>query len=187
MMNASEMMSLRRGIAPLWYQRIKKTSERSDKEIEEAEKFVVVFKHLPTDIQRAIADFVPSVFEMVSLSGRILKMRLRFSQADLDARQKFEKLPKKVWNEIYEEMHYSGFTRSFISLHFDGLSVKKSSSRKLLNKWFTVVLFHERHIELVIKQFSPFRFLYDGFYLSEERGTLTWLKTIFDMEFFLNK
>ena len=35
-MNASEMMSLRRGIAPLWYQRIKKTSERSDKEIEEA-------------------------------------------------------------------------------------------------------------------------------------------------------
>ena len=89
------MMSLRREIAPLWHQRLIRTRERTTEEIEEAEKFVVVFKHLPVDIQRLIAEFVPSVFEMVSLSGRILKMRMSFSQADIDARLKFEKLPKK--------------------------------------------------------------------------------------------
>ena len=181
------MMSLRREIAPLWHQRLIRTRERTTEEIEEAEKFVFVFKHLPADLQRAIADFVPSVFEMVSLSGRILKMRMSFSQADIDARLKFEKLPKKVWNEVYEKMHFPGYTRSFINLHYDGFSVQKSSSRKQFNKWFTVVLFHEKYIDLVMKQFSPFRFKYNEFCISEDTRTLSWLKVVVDMEKLLNK
>lgn len=187
MMDAREMMWLRREIAPLWHARIKETKKRTTEEIEEAEKFVTVFKNLPGDIQRAIADFVPSVFEMVSLSGRIIKIRMSFSQADIEARLKFEKLPKKVWNEVYEKMHYPGFTRSFINIHYDGFSVQKSSSRKQFNKWFTVVLFHERYIDLVMKQFSPFRFQYNQFCISEEISTLSWLKVVVDMENLLNK
>jgi hypothetical protein len=187
MMNLREMMSLRREIAPLWLQLLIRTRERTTEEIEEAEKFVVVFKHLPVDIQRLIAEFVPSVFEMVSLSGRILKMRMSFSQADLDARLKFEKLPKKVWNEVYEKMNFPGYTRSFINIHYDGFSVQKSSSRKQFNKWFTVVLFHENYIDLVMKQFSPFRFKYNVFCISEDIGALSWLKVVVDMEKLLNK
>jgi hypothetical protein len=66
----------------------------------EADKFQRVFSRLPEDLMRYIREYVPQIFDCVSMSLRVIEDPI---YGDLD---KFVKLPKSIWNEVSRLMMY---------------------------------------------------------------------------------
>ena len=113
--------------------RIDDSDRRAD-----AAKFQRVFSRLPDELQRVVEEYVPQVFALVRLQGRVLIDR------SFEKIQRGVRLPRAIWNQIMEEMEGSG-----IRTPIGGYTLKRLSREALFmvlrgeyKKMYSVHRFH---------------------------------------------
>jgi hypothetical protein len=108
--------------------------------------FINIFKNLPDEIKRIIAEYAYFAFQFVLNSGKILKMRMKFSECKL--KKELERLPALLLKETHLHIKNSKWL-------FGISKINSYKNRKETVEFIMQILFKNRHAELVMSQFIP--------------------------------